>query len=86
VNLVRDLEGLLVRSATSWVASACGSTLLHVIVDGGFYRVGVKRTSVFEPEAFEIVLELFDLESDVVATAVREDGICDFPCSPEPLR
>jgi len=47
VSLVRDLDGSLARSATPWVAPGCGSTLFHVIVDGGLYRVGVKRTSVF---------------------------------------
>jgi hypothetical protein len=44
---MRDFDGSIARSATPWVAPGCGFTLLHVIVDGGLYRVGVKRTSVF---------------------------------------
>jgi len=47
VSLVRDPDGSLARSPTPWIAPGCGSTLFHVIVDGGLYRVGVKRTSVF---------------------------------------
>ena len=35
------------RKRKQWIAPGCGSTLFHVIVDRGLYRVGVKRTSVF---------------------------------------
>ncbi len=47
MSLARDRDGSLARSATPWVAPGGGSTLFDVIVDGGLYRLGAKRTPVF---------------------------------------
>jgi hypothetical protein len=75
MSLARDRDGSLSRSAAAWVAPGRGSALFDVIVDGGLDSLGAKPTPVVQAQAFEMLLKLLELVSDVVAAAVREDGI-----------
>ena len=70
MSLVRDLDGSLARSATPWVAPGCGSTLLHVVVEGEVLDDAGTRS----PRVFGVTALLLDRPAPETRVASPSGG------------